>query len=83
MKKITITLTPEQANTITCYILMTTKHRQEERKACDELSRILTEDGTMKFPNMVSNARFWEKTEGELAKIRKIIDNGKWSDCDD
>ena len=73
MKKI-ITLTHEQANNLICYLLMTTNYRKGEREAWERLATEKKPDGTPKFPNAPSNARFWEDTERELDEIRQIID---------
>jgi hypothetical protein len=73
MKK-TITLTQEQATNLVCYLLMTTNYRKGEREAWEKLAVETTEDGKPKFPNAVSNARFWADTEREIAEISQIID---------
>ena len=70
----TITLTDEQANLLTCYILMTTNYRKGEKEAWESLAKEPEEDGSLKFPKAPSNAKFWEETEAQLTEIRKIID---------
>ena len=70
----TITLTHEQANLLTCYILMTTNYRKGEKEAWERLAKEAEEDGRLKFPKAPSNAKFWEETEAQLTEIRTIID---------
>ena len=70
----TITLTDEQANLLTCYILMTTNYRKGEKEAWESLAKETEKDGSPKFPIAPSNAKFWEETEVQLTEIRKIID---------
>jgi len=72
--KKTIELTNEQWNTLTCYILMTTKHRKEEKEAWQKLSEEKDENGQPRFKNAQSNVDFYEKLETELETIRNIID---------
>lgn len=69
-----IELTNEQWNTLTCYILMTTKHRKEEKEAWQNLAEETDENGQPRFKNAQSNADFYEKLETELETIRNIID---------
>ena len=73
MKK-TITLTHEQAVTLTSFLLMTTNFRKGEREAWEKLATERKPDGTPSFPNAPGNARFWVEMEQELEAIRKIID---------
>lgn len=70
----TITMTHEQATTLVCYLLMTTNYRKGEREAWERLATEKKEDGTPRFPNAPSNAKFWADTEKEIEAIRKIID---------
>ena len=70
----TITMTHEQATTLVCYLLMTTNYRKGEREAWERLATEKKEDGTLRFPNAPSNAKFWADTEKEIEAIRKIID---------
>lgn len=70
-----VELTKEQVNTLVCYILATTQYRKGEKEAWEELAKEMNEDGTPKFKNAESNARYYTKLEEELTKIREILDN--------
>ena len=72
-----VELTQEQVNTLVCYILTTTQHRKGEREAWEELSKEINEDGTPKFKNAESNARYYAKLEEELTEIKEILDNAR------
>ena len=76
----TITLTHEQATKLTCYLLMTTNYRKDEREACESLAEERKEDGTLEFPNAPGNAQFWRETETTVAEILKIIDDARLED---
>jgi hypothetical protein len=69
-----VTLTNDQWSTLTCYILMSTKHRESERKAWEELSTEKREDGTPRFPNAADNAKYYRELEDKLTAIRLKID---------
>ena len=69
-----VTLTEDQWNTITLYILMTTNYRKGEREAWLKLIQERRADGSIKFPNAESTARFWEDMEKDLDLIRRKID---------
>jgi hypothetical protein len=81
MKVVTVNLTPEQANSLICYILASTQYREREQKSCKELSEERNEDGTVKYPNAAENAKYWEALEDKLTEIRTILENGKWGNC--
>lgn len=74
-----VELTKEQVNILVCYILATTQHRKGEREAWEELAKEMNEDGTLKFKNAESNARYYAKLEEELAEIKEILDNARWT----
>lgn len=59
----TVTLTNELCSTLQCYILMTTKHREGELKAWEELAQETDENGAPKFKSAASNAQFWRDME--------------------
>ncbi len=63
-----VTLTNGQWNTLTTYILMTTKYREREVESWEELA----ERGCMKCA--ASNAEFMREMIKELEVIRKEID---------
>ena len=69
-----VTLTNDQWNTLTCYLLMSTNYRKGEQEAWERLSTEKNEDGTPVFKNAASNANYYAKLEVELEKIRKVID---------
>lgn len=70
-----ITLTSGQASTLITYLLMTTNHRKGEREAWERLATETKPDGSPKFPNAPSNARYFAELELELEAIRKAIDD--------
>lgn len=70
-----IILTHEQATSLTCYLLMTTNYRKDEREAWERLATETKPDGTPKFPNAPGNARYWAELEQELDAIQKAIDD--------
>ena len=74
-----VELTKEQANTLVCYILMTTQHRTREREAWEKLAKEMNEDGTPKFKHAESNAKYYAKLEEELTEIKEILDNARWT----
>ena len=69
-----VELTNEQWNTLTCYILMTTTHRKEEKEAWQNLAEEIDENGQPKFKNAASNARYYEVIEKTLKDIINAID---------
>lgn len=69
----TVTLTNELCSTLQCYILMTTKHREGELKAWEELAQETDENGAPKFKNAASNAQFWRDMEPQLQRILKTL----------
>ena len=69
-----VTLTNAQWNKLTCYLLMTTQHRQNEQKFWAELAKEKKADGTPAFEHAASNAEYYRELEIELAKIRIAID---------
>jgi len=71
----TITLTHEQAVTLTSFLLMTTNFRKGERETWERLANETEPDGTPSFKNAPGNARFWADMEQEIETIRKIIDD--------
>ena len=69
----TITLTNELCNTLQCYILMTTKYRESELKAWEELAQETDENGASKFKNAASNAQFWRDMGPQLQQILEAL----------
>lgn len=56
-----------------CYILMTTKHREGELKAWEELAQETDENGAPKFKSAASNAKFWRDMELQLQQILEAL----------
>lgn len=69
----TVILTNELCSTLQCYILMTTKHREGELKAWEELAQETDENGTPKFKNAASSAQFWRDMELQLQQILEVL----------
>lgn len=70
----TVTMTREQWNKLTCYLLMSTKHREGEAKAWAELAEEKAEDGSVKYKNAAGNAEYWRELVTDIEEIRKKID---------
>lgn len=70
-----IPLTGDQKNDLYCYILMTTKSREEERDAWELLSKELDDQGKPEFPNAASNYSFWVDMIKKLETISHILEN--------
>lgn len=70
-----IPLTGDQKNDLYCYILMTTKSREEERDAWERLSKELDDQGKPEFPNAESNYSFWVDMIKKLETISHILEN--------
>lgn len=69
----TVTLTNELCSTLQRYILMTTKHREGEIKAWEELAQETDENGAPKFKNAASNAEFLRDMEPQLQQILEAL----------
>lgn len=69
----TITLTEEQVIYLDMYILMTTGMRERELAACERLAKETNEDGTLKYPKMPANAKWWRKTHELMEQIHEIL----------
>ena len=70
----TIKLTYEEISTISCYILMTTKYREGEAEAWERLAAEKNLDGSPKFKNAKSNARFWREETEKLIAIKNKLE---------
>ena len=73
-KEKTVTLTNGEWSKLTTYLLWSKNHREGEAKAWAELAEEREEDGSVKYPNVASNAQFWKETNEALEEIRKKID---------
>lgn len=70
----TVTLTNGQWCKLSCYLLMTTRHRQQEREAWEAMANDKNADGSPMFPHAASNAQYYAELEKELEEIRKRIE---------
>ena len=68
-------LTFHEAQTLVCYILMTTNYRKDEINAWEELAKEKDEDGKLTFPKAKKNADFYRKQSKELEAIKDKLDN--------
>lgn len=68
-------LTFHEAQTLVCYILMTTNYRKDEINAWEELAKEKDEDGNPTFPKAKKNADFYRKQSKELETIKDKLDN--------
>lgn len=74
----TVTLTNAEWNSLTCYLILTTKHREGERDAWLDLSLERNEDGSPKFPNAAKNAEYWQEVIDDLDQIRAVIERAQY-----
>lgn len=70
----TVTLTNDQWSNLTCYLRMTTKYREGELGAWQELAKETDENGEQKFKNAPSNAEFWKMLILDIEEITKAIE---------
>lgn len=69
-----VTLTNEQWNTLVCYIHLSTKYREGEQKAWEDLAKETKPDGSPRFKNAADNAEFWKETIATLEQIVPKLD---------
>lgn len=69
-----VTLTNDEWNTLTCYLMQTTKHRTGERDAWQSLAEEKNPDGTPKFPNAPKNAAYWQEVIDTMERIIPKLD---------
>lgn len=69
-----VTLTNDEWNTLTCYLLQTTRHRADERDAWLSLAEEKNLDGTPKFPNAPKNAAYWQEVIDTMERIIPKLD---------
>ena len=69
-----VTLTNKQWGRLTTFLLMSTEYRKGEADAWARLATGKNEDGSPRFKNAESNARFWKETCTMLDEIRVAID---------
>lgn len=70
----TVTLTNAQWNRLGTYLAMTTKHREGELIAWQNLASEKNQDGTPLFANAASNAEYWQGMVDDIETMRQIID---------
>lgn len=71
-----VELTNKQWHMLTTFLLMTTKYRERERNAWEDMSKEMEPDGvTPKYKNAASNVAFWSDMIAQLDTIQKAIDN--------
>lgn len=70
----TVTMSADDWNTLSCYILMTTRYREGERAAWETLAGEKDEAGNPKFKNAASNAAYFAELDGKLRRIRDAIE---------
>lgn len=68
-------LTFDEAQTLVCYILMTTNWRHGEVEAWSKLVEEKKEDGTPLFKNAASNAQYFSELDHKLEVIKNKLDN--------
>ena len=61
-----VTLTNDQWSRLVCYLHMSTKYREGERDAWQELAQEKNPDGTPVFKNAAKNAAFWQEVIDDL-----------------
>lgn len=74
-KPATVTMTNEEWNLLSAYLIMSTNHRKGEAEAWAELATEKDENGQPTFKNAASNAEFWQKIITEMEKAIKTIDS--------
>lgn len=70
-----IKLSQDDRTRLDIFLLMTTKYRQEEMKAWEELSKEKNEDGTPVYKNAEGNARWWRELCDAIPRIKDAINN--------
>ena len=69
-----VTMTNGQWAMLQCYLLMTTHYREDEIRTWTDLAQEKKEDGTPRYKNAESNARFWIDLSSEINQALKKID---------
>lgn len=70
MKSLLLTEHEEQA--LRMFLLMTTNYRRGEQESCASLASEVNQDGTLTFPKMAANARWWK---GCIDTIDAVTEN--------
>ena len=69
-----VTLTNEQWNKLVCYIHLSTKYREGEQKAWEDLAKETNPDGSPLFKFAASNAEYWKEISEFLEQIESKLD---------
>lgn len=70
-----IKLSQDERMKLDIFLLMTTRYREDEMKAWEELSKEKNEDGTPVYKNAEGNARWWREFCEAIPHIRDAIKN--------
>lgn len=70
----TVTLTNADWSRLVCYLHMSTKYRERERDAWQDLAQEKNPDGTPKFEKAASNAAYWQEVIDDLERIKTKLD---------
>ena len=66
-------LTSQQRSTLSVFLLMTTKYREDQEKACRKLSKELDDDGNPIYPNMAANADWWRSAIDTVDEVIALL----------
>ena len=69
-----VTLTNEDWNSLTCYLLMTTQYREGERDTWRKLAEETDDSGNPVYKNARKNADFWQRQIELVERVRSAID---------
>jgi hypothetical protein len=70
----TVTLTKGQWSSLTMYLNMSARYREEEKESWEKLAAEKDENGNPKFKHADSNAKFWGDMIETLQEVKKGID---------
>ncbi|MDR0924191.1 MAG: hypothetical protein LBN31_07565 [Hungatella sp.] len=77
----TVTLTKGQWSSLTIYLQISSRYREDEAKSWEKLAEELDEEGNPKYKNAHSNAKFWEEMNETIKSIKSKID-GEYSQAE-
>ena len=72
----TITLTDEQATRLKMFLLMSTNYRKGEIETWTLLSTERHEDGSLVWPNALSNVDWWRDANSSIEEVMKLLGIG-------
>lgn len=73
-REVPVTLTNSEWHSLYCYLLMTTRYREEERDGWRKLAERTEPDGMPSFKNAKGNADFWQKQIDIINRVQTAID---------